>query len=62
MYFYQNMEEMKSAISLAVALYGNDYILEKKWIKAYLLYFVALLFHPSAAFFLLTPLFLFLRL
>lgn len=62
MYTNQNMEEMKASISVAICLYANDYILEKKWIKAYLLYLLAALFHASAYIIFLTPLLLFLRL
>ena len=50
------MEEMKSTISVVICLYANDYILEKKWNKGYLLYTVAVLFHFSALLILFTPL------
>jgi hypothetical protein len=56
------MQEMKASISIVLCLYGNDYLLEKKWIKAYSLYVIASLFHFSALLMFLTPLALFLRL
>lgn len=62
MYTNQNMEEMKASFSVAICLYANDYILEKKWLKAYLLYLLAALFHASAYIICFTPLLLFLRL
>lgn len=60
-YIGLNMEAMKAAMSIAVVLYANDFLLEKKWVKAYLLYFVAILFHPQSLLLLLMPLFLLLR-
>lgn len=57
MYTYYNMEEMRASMSLVVCLYANDYILEKKWIKGYLLFIIAGLFHKSAYILLITPLF-----
>lgn len=61
MYTNQNMEEMKASMSVAICLYANDYIMEKKWIRAYLLYIFASLFHVSAYLLFITPLFLLLR-
>ena len=62
MYFSLNMEVMKAAMSIVVCFYANDYVLEKKWLKAYFLYFIAVLFHPQALVVMLMPLFLSLRL
>lgn len=56
-----NMEVMKASISMIICLYGNDYILSKKWLKGYSLYFIACLFHYSTLIILLTPLLFFLR-
>ena len=55
------MEEMRASMAVAICLFGNDYILEKKWAKGYLLYVLAFLCHNSAIFLFLTPLFVFLR-
>ena len=60
-YFTYNMEEMRAGISVAISLFGNDYILKKKTFKGVLLYAVATFFHYSTALLLLTPLLLFLR-
>ena len=61
MYFTLNMEVMKASLSIVVCYYANDYILQKKWKKAYLLYILAVLFHPQALVIMITPLFAFLR-
>lgn len=57
-----NMEEMRSSISLAICLFANDYIIEKKWLKGYMLYLIASMFHYMSLLMLITPLFLFMRL
>ena len=49
-YFFINyvtftMEIMRGSISIALCLFGNDYIVEKKWFKGYLLYIIASFFH-----------------
>ena len=62
MYTAVNMEEMKASISVAICLFANDYLIERKWRKAYLLYMLAALFHASTYLIFLTPLLLFLRL
>ena len=46
-YTYYNMEIMRGSMSIAVCLFANDYIIEKKWVKGYLLYVFALMFHPQ---------------
>lgn len=48
MYTFYNMEEMRASMALVVALFANDYVLEKKWIKSTLLFVVAGLFHKTA--------------
>lgn len=53
---------MKAAMSIVVCLYANDFILQKKWVKGYLLYLISVLFHPQAILILLTPFLLFLKL
>lgn len=57
-----NFEIMRGSISIAICLYGNDYFLEKKWFKGYLLYFIALLFHAQTIVLFVVPIFLSLRL
>lgn len=42
-----NFEIMRGSISIAICLYANDYILNRKWIKGYLLYVLALMFHSQ---------------
>ena len=43
-----NFEIMKAAMSIVITLYANDYFFQKKWLKAYVLYIIAFLFHPQA--------------
>lgn len=57
-----NMEEMRASMSLAVCLFANDYMLDKKWVKGILLYVIGCLFHVSTILVMLMPLFFFLRL
>lgn len=54
-YFTYNMEIMRGSISIAICLFGNDYIMEKKWLKGYLLYILACLFHYQTLVLLLLP-------
>lgn len=62
MFTFYNMEEMRASMALVVCLFANDYILEKKWIKGFLLFVVAGLFHKTAFIVLLvSPFLLFLR-
>lgn len=48
-YHYFNMMIMRNAIAMAICLFANDYFLEKKWRKAFLLYGLAFMFHISTA-------------
>ena len=61
-YLGYNFEIMRGSLSIVLCLYANDFILEKKWIKGYILYFVALLFHGQTIVLLLIPLLFFMRL
>lgn len=61
-YFLWNMVVMRSAVAMAIALVGNDYILDGKKKKAYFTYLIALLFHYSAIVLFVVPFLLFLRL
>lgn len=60
-YFFMNMETMKLSFCVVLCLYAHDFFIEKKWIKAYSLTFIAILFHAQSMIILLTPLFLALR-
>lgn len=60
-YFNMNMQEMKASISIVLCLYGNDYILQKKWVKGYSLYLIGFFFHFSTILIFLTPLLFHLR-
>lgn len=60
-YFTYNMEEMRAGISVAICLFGNDYILKRKRIKGLILYGIASLFHYSAILLVITPLLMFLN-
>lgn len=62
-YHYFCMMIMRNATAIAICLFANDYILEKKWKKAFLLYGIAFLFHYSTFFIILiTPFSMWLRL
>lgn len=60
-YYGYNMEELRAGLALVICLFANDYCLEKKWIKAVVLYLIASLFHFSAIICIVTPLLLRLR-
>ena len=60
-YLNYNMVAMKAGMSIVVCLFANDYVLERKWVKGYLLYFIGVLFHSQAIVIMLLPLFLFLK-
>ena len=61
LYFSMSMQMMKASFSVAICLFANDYLMERKWIKSYSIYFIALMFHPQTALLLFMPLFLKLR-
>lgn len=61
MYTAFNMEEMRASISVSICLFANDFILERKWLKAIMLYFIGALFHSSAIVIALSSVFLLLR-
>lgn len=56
------METMRASFSIVICLYANDYILNKKWIKGYLLFILALMFHAQTIMMFVLPLFFSLRL
>lgn len=61
-YIAYSMEVMRGTMSIVVCLFANDYILEKKWIKGYMLYLIALMFHAQTIVIFVLPIFFFLRL
>lgn len=48
MYVFINFEEMRAGISVAISLFANDYIVNRKWGKGIFLYVLATLFHYSS--------------
>jgi len=60
-YTTYNMEILRGSISIVICLYANDYILEKKWLKGYMLYLLALMFHAQTLMMFVLPIFFFLR-
>ena len=60
-YISFNMEIMRASTSIVICLYANDYIQEKKWIKGYFLYLVALSFHIQTLLLFILPPFFFLK-
>lgn len=63
-FFYSeyNMEIMRGGLSIVICLFANDYILDKKWLKGYLLYCLALMFHLQTLILFVLPLLFFMRL
>lgn len=55
-YLHYNAEILRGSLSIVICLYGNDFIREKKLIKGFLLYGVALLFHAQTLLLFLLPL------
>lgn len=60
-YFNYTMEVMRGSISIVICLFGNDYIQEKKWGKAYLLYMIAFMFHFQTIVIFILPFLFFIR-
>lgn len=60
-YTSYNMEIMRGSLSIVICLYANDYILNKKWVKGYLLYLLSVLFHAQSIVMFILPLLYFLR-
>ena len=56
-----NTEIMRGSMSIAICLFANDYFLDKKWIKGYLLLLLAFMFHAQTIVLFLMPFLLFLR-
>lgn len=60
-YLNYNTEIMRGSISIAICLFANDYLLEKKWIKGYVMLFIALMFHIQTIVMFVMPLLYFVR-
>ena len=60
-YQWYNMVIMKAAIALSIILFANDYFLEKKYLKGFLLILIATGFHQSSALMVIVPFLTFLR-
>lgn len=62
-YLGYSMETMRASFSIILCLYANDYILlERKWIKGYILITLALMFHAQTVIMFVVPFLFFLRL
>lgn len=61
-YLNYNMQIMRGSLSIVICLFANDYILDKKWLKGYALYGLALLCHTQTLVIFILPLFMFMRL
>lgn len=61
-YYGFSMEIMRASMSIVLSLYANDYFLEKKWIKGYLLLVIGCMFHAQTILLLALPLLNFMRL
>lgn len=55
MYILFNFEVMRASLSVVICLFASDFILEKKWLKGYALYILAIGFHYSALVMLVIP-------
>lgn len=60
-YLGYNMDIMRASMAIAVSLFANDFFLEKKWIKGYLLVIIGCFFHAQTILLLILPFFVFLR-
>lgn len=60
-YQYFNMMILKSATALSILIFANDYFLEKKYKKAFILVLLATGFHQSSILLLITPILIFLK-
>lgn len=58
-YLYFNFMILRESLAVVIFLYAFQFILNKKWLKYYFWCFIAILFHPSAAFVLFLPIFRF---
>lgn len=49
-YFGYNFDTMRASMSISVCLFANDYLYDKKYLKAILLYLIGVMFHFSTLF------------
>lgn len=61
-YLSYSMETMRASFSIALSFYAYDYILDKKWVKGYILLIIGLMFHAQTIILFFLPMFFFLRL
>ena len=57
-FLYLNCEIMRETFSICIFYFAFGYLIKHKWLKYYVLCFVAFLFHDSAAFYFILPLML----
>lgn len=60
-YLHMNFNALRQMVSVAVFLYGYEYLTERKWMKYYLCVLIAYMFHSSALLCFILPLFSFLK-
>lgn len=60
-FFHYNTEILRGSLSIVICLYGHDFIIEKKWLKGYLLYTIALFFHQQTILVFFLPALMFLK-
>ena len=60
-FLYYNTQIMRGSMSIVICLYANDYFLERKWLKGYLLLVIALMFHAQTVVMFIMPFLFFLR-
>ncbi len=60
-YQWFSMVIMKASIALSIILFANDYFLEKKYVKGFILVLLATGFHQSSLLFMIVPFLTFLR-
>lgn len=60
-YLYYNMVLMKAAVALSIILFANDYFLDRKYLKGFLLILIATGFHQSSVLMVIVPFLTFLR-
>lgn len=61
-YTNYNMQIMRASLSVVLCLFGNDYVLERKWFKGYVLYGIALFCHAQTILIFVLPFLFFMRL
>lgn len=54
-------DTMRASMSISICLFANDFVMEKKYIKAVVLYIIGCMFHFSTLFIMITPILFWLR-